>query len=236
MFGRELASAGLTVVSGFARGIDQAAHQGALTSPSGTTIAILGCGIDVDYPASTRKLAQEIERAGAVISEFPLGTRPYKLNFPIRNRLIAAISIGTLVVQATERSGSLITARLAVDLSRDVYAIPGSILDGASAGPNSLIRDGALLVQSTRDILESLPLAVRDRIVVESKGQDKLRHWAESTDNALLSALSKGRLVTVEELAAETGLSYEGILQELLNLEIQGLIRRYPGPAYIRTL
>ena len=239
MFGRELAAAGLTVVSGLARGIDQAAHRGALAAPIGTTVAILGCGIDVDYPASTRQLVEEIERAGAVVSEFPLGTRPYKPNFPIRNRLIAALSVGTLVVQATVRSGSLITARLAVDLSRDVYGVPGSILDGASAGPNSLIRDGALLVQSTRDILESLPLAVRDRMPVERHGQDRDLHLTDSTDSTpktLLSALSKGRSATVEELAAETSLPHPRILQELLELEIQGLIRRCPGPVYIRTL
>ena len=236
MFGRELASAGLTVVSGLARGIDQAAHRGALAAQIGTTVAILGCGIDVDYPASTRRLVEEIERAGAVVSEFPLGTRPYRPNFPIRNRLIAALSVGTLVVQATVRSGSLITARLAIDLSRDVYGVPGSILDGASAGPNSLIRDGALLVQSTRDILESLPLAIRDRIKVEQHEQHKDRRFTDSTPKALLSALSKGRAVTVEELGAETSLPYQRILQELLELEIQGLIRRCPGPVYIRTL
>jgi DNA processing protein len=236
MFGRELAAAGLTVVSGLARGIDQAAHRGALAAPAGTTVAILGCGIDVDYPASTRQLVEEIERSGAVVSEFPLGARPYKANFPIRNRLIAALSVGTLVVQATVRSGSLITARLAVDLSRDVYGVPGSILDGASAGPNSLIRDGALLVQSTRDILESLPLAVRDRIPVERHGRDGDLRVTDPSPNALLSALSQGRSATVEELAARTSLPHPRILQELLELEIQGLIRRRPGPVYIRTL
>ncbi|MEJ2086773.1 MAG: DNA-processing protein DprA [Acidobacteriota bacterium] len=165
MFGHGLAAAGITVVSGFARGIDQAAHRGALSARGGTTVAILGCGLDVDYPGGARPLAARIESSGALVSEFPLRTRPFKSNFPIRNRLIAALSLGTLVVQATLRSGSLITARLALDLGRDVYAVPGSIVDPSAAGTNGLIRDGALLAQETRDILEALPVLVRAALV-----------------------------------------------------------------------
>lgn len=234
MFGRELASSGITIVSGFARGIDQAAHRGAVGAPNGTTVAILGCGIDVDYPSRSQLLADEIERAGAVVSEFPLGTGPFKPNFPIRNRLIASMCLGTLVVQATVRSGSLITARLAMDLGRDVYGIPGPIFEPRSVGPNSLIRDGALLVQHPRDILESLPLAARDRLT--PSGQAPARSNTEESNNPLLSKIPIGELVSLERLALETGLAADQILHELLELEIEGLIRRCPGPTYCRSL
>jgi DNA processing protein len=234
MFGRELASLGITVVSGFARGIDQAAHRGALAAHRGTTVAILGCGIDVDYPSRSHLLADEIAQAGAVISEFPLGTAPLKPNFPIRNRLIASMSIGTLVVQATVRSGSLITARLAMELGRDVYGIPGPIFEPTSAGPNSLIRDGALLVQHPRDIIESLPIAAQDRLTQTE--QAPAPSDIEESDNRLLSKIPRGQLISVERLAVETGLATDQILRELLELELEGLVRRCPGPTYCRSL
>jgi len=234
MFGRELASLGITVVSGFARGIDQAAHRGALAALRGTTVAILGCGIDVGYPSRSHLLADEIAKAGAVISEFPLGTAPLKPNFPIRNRLIASMSIGTLVVQATVRSGSLITARLAMNLGRDVYGIPGPIFEPRSVGPNTLIRDGALLVQHPRDIIESLPIAAQDRLIQTERATAPSD--IEESDNHLLSKIPRGQLISVEKLAAETGLAADLILRELLQLELKGLVRRCPGPTYCRSL
>ena len=234
MFGRELALRGLSIVSGFAIGIDQAAHRGALAAPIGTTVAVLGCGLDVDYPRRTRVLADEIEAQGAVVTEFPLGTHPVNLNFPIRNRLIAALSLGTLVVQATARSGSLITARLAVDLGRDVYGIPGSILDQGSVGPNTLIRDGALLVQHPRDIVDSLPLEIQARL--ETGLHEMIEEVPADPSSQLLGLIPSGRLVSIEELAAKTGWTSDRILCELLELEISAQVKRYPGPSYCKPL
>src|SRR5947199_3709487 len=156
LFARSLAAAGVTIVSGFARGIDAAAHRGALGAPGGRTVAVLGCGLAVDYPRGHARLGDEIAAQGALVTEFPCGTTPRAWHFPVRNRIIAALSAGTLVVEATARSGSLVTARHALDLGREVWAVPGRLIDPRAAGPNALIRDGAALVQEPRDILESL--------------------------------------------------------------------------------
>lgn len=151
-FGKELSEQGITVVSGFADGIDAAAHQGALLGKS-STIGVLGTGIDIVYPAKNQDLAVEMSQTGLLLSEFPLNTTPVAKNFPRRNRLIAALGVGTVVIEAAERSGSLITARLAGELGRDVMAVPGSIFNPQSAGCHKLIRDGAALVTSVADIL-----------------------------------------------------------------------------------
>lgn len=232
LFGRELASYGLVVVSGFARGIDLAAHRGALRVSDGQTIAVLGCGLDVDYPRGRRRIRQALAQQGALISEFPLGARPAPLNFPIRNRIIAALSMGTLVVQGTPKSGSLITARLALDLGRDVYAVPGSIFENRAVGPNSLIRDGALLVQCPEEILESLPIGVRESLT----GQPRLElsPTAEGPAGELLSGLPFDRTVTADDLARTSGMPLDHILSLLLELEIAGRIRRLPGALFYR--
>ncbi|HYG64901.1 MAG TPA: DNA-processing protein DprA, partial [Thermoanaerobaculia bacterium] len=153
LFAQALAAAGVPVVSGFALGVDEAAHRGALAAERGETVAVLGCGLGVDYPRGQGALAREIAGRGAVVSEFPCGQEPRAWHFPVRNRVIAALTAGTLVVQAAPRSGSLITARHALDLGREVWAVPGRIFDEKSIGPNALIRDGAQLVQHPRDIL-----------------------------------------------------------------------------------
>ncbi|HBL27065.1 MAG TPA: DNA-protecting protein DprA, partial [Acidobacteria bacterium] len=155
LFARALAAAGVTVVSGFARGIDAAAHRGALAAPAGKTVAVLGCGLGVDYPAGHDRLGREIAGRGALLSEFPCHLAPRAWHFPMRNRVIAALAAGTLVVQAAPRSGSLSTARWALDLGKEVWAIPGRIFDERALGPNALIRDGAPLIQHPRDILET---------------------------------------------------------------------------------
>lgn len=232
LFGRELAACGLVVVSGFARGIDLAAHRGALEACGGLTIAVLGCGLDFDYPRRRRRIRQTISRQGALVSEFPLGARPAKLNFPIRNRIIAALSIGTLVVQATPRSGSLITARQALDLGRDVYAVPGSIFDSRSAGPNSLIRDGALLVQHPSEIVESLPLAAREALT-HTPGEPPTS-TVEGPAAELLRDLEPGQPVTLDRLASQSGKPVDQLQTLLLELEISGHIRRLPGAAFCR--
>ena len=236
-FARELAAAGLTIVSGLARGVDSAAHRGALAAAGGRTFGVVGCGLDVAYPPGTDRLRRRIAARGAVVSEFPFGTTPQRWNFPIRNRIIAALACGTLVVQGEARSGSLITARLALELGRDVYAVPGRIFDRRSVGPNRLIRDGALAAQSPRDILESLPLAVRDRL---PPGPPPVADGREASaelggDAArLLAAMTPGDRLPPEQLAAVSGLGVDRILALLLELELGGLIRREPGPAWCR--
>src|SRR3954469_6693336 len=156
LFSRALAAAGITVVSGFAQGIDAAAHRSAMAAPGGRTVAVLGCGLAVDYPKGHARLADEIAARGAVVSEFPCTLIPRAWHFPLRNRSIAALAAATLVVQAAHRSGSLITARHALDLGRDVWAVPGRIFDESSLGANALIRDGASLAQHPADLLEVL--------------------------------------------------------------------------------
>ena len=152
---RELASAGLVVVSGLARGVDGEAHRGALEG-GGRTVAVLGCGIDRDYPRSHAELARRIVASGAVVSEYPPGVEPAPWRFPARNRIIAALSLATVVVEARERSGALITADFALELGRDVFAVPGEITSGLSAGTNDLLRQGAAPLTAVRDVLEAL--------------------------------------------------------------------------------
>ena len=162
-FARELAHAGLAIVSGLALGVDGAAHRGALEADGGRTLAVQACGADRVHPWRHTRLADRIAETGAVLTEFPFDTPPYPSHFPIRNRIIAALAEGTLVVQAARRSGTLITARLALELGREVWAIPGSIYRQRAVGANELLRDGAAIVLEPRDVLESLPLGVRDR-------------------------------------------------------------------------
>jgi DNA processing protein len=234
LFGRELAACGLAVVSGFARGIDLAAHRGALTAPNGRTVAVLGCGLDIDYPRGRHRIRHKLTSSGALISEFPFGAQPRAWNFPIRNRIIAALSLGTLVVEGTPKSGSLITARLALDLGRDVYAIPGSILDQRAAGPNTLIQDGALLVRHPTEIVESLPVSVRDLLDSCMRSQDDQE--LEGLPGRLLEALPPGQSLTAEHLATATGESLDQILGLLLELEMTGLVNRLPGALFSRKL
>jgi len=232
LFGRELAACGLTVISGFARGIDLAAHRGALSACNGRTVAVLGCGLDVNYPSGRRRIRSTLPTRGALVSEFPFGAQPRSWNFPIRNRIIAALSLGILVVQGTPRSGSLITARLALDLGRDVYAVPGSIFDPRSAGPNALIQDGALLVKHPQEIVDSLPVSIRDSLI-PSRGEDR-QPAVDGPPGELLRALSPGQMVTAEHLAATTGKPLDRVLGILLELEMTGLVSRFPGAVFCR--
>jgi DNA processing protein len=233
LFARALAEAGVTVVSGFARGVDAAAHRGALSAPGGRTVAVLGCGLEIDYPAGHSALGREIAARGALVSEFPCDAGPRSWHFPVRNRVIAALSAGTLVVQATAKSGSLVTARHALDLGREVWAVPGRIFDERSLGPNALIRDGATLVQHPREILEAI-----------FPGKRPLPLFPETPAPAeppppgppgdVLSALPAGSPRAPEELAEATGLAVDQVLGALLELELAGLVRRTPGGLYGR--
>lgn len=231
--GRELALTGLNVISGFARGVDAAAHRGALSTTGGRTVAVLGCGLDFDYPRGHRALGDQIAAQGAVITEFPFGTRPAPRNFPVRNRIIAALAEGTLVIEAAPRSGSLITARLALELGRDVYAVPGPLFNDRSVGPNTLIRDGALLVQHPRDIIESLSWEIQRQLVPEE--EQPVQAPLSGPKGSLLEIMKPGHVYLPEALSTSTSWPVERVLALLLELELAGWVRRHPGPTFGRS-
>jgi DNA processing protein len=236
-FARHLAGCGLTVTSGMAEGIDAEAHAGALAA-GGATIAVLGAGVDVHYPAANARLRAAVRKRGALVSEFALGTAPRAANFPQRNRIIAGLSLGTLVVEAARRSGSLITARLAADLGREVFAIPGSIHNPNSRGCHQLIRDGAKLTETADDILSELHfLPPADACAGASSG-------AGSAAGRILG-MDKGRKILLDalgfdpadldDLVVRTGLKPEAVSSMMLILELEGHVQAAPGGRYSRV-
>jgi DNA processing protein len=229
-FAIALVSAGFGIVSGLALGIDAAGHRGALAG-AGITAAIAGAGPDRIYPRQHRRLAEEIIAGrGALASEFPPGTEPRAGNFPRRNRIISGLALGTLVVEAAVRSGSLITARLAAEQNREVFAVPGSIYNPLSRGCNELIKEGAKLVQSVNDIVEEFEL----RVAVEQRnGAASFRPEEEPRDLPLLKYIAYDP-TSVDTLVAVTGNSAETISSQLLLLELEGYVASVPGGCYIR--
>ena len=185
----DLSHAGLTIVSGMARGIDTAAHKGALAA-GGDTIAVLGCGVDVVYPSENRKLAAELAVKGLIVSEFPMGTVAFPQNFPIRNRIISGISLGVLVVEGAQYSGSAITAKLAMDQGREVFAVPGNITSKLSWGPNLLIKQGARLVQDWNDVVAELPAESRRHLI--DRGRERILAEGGATPQAAQASLLAG--------------------------------------------
>ncbi|MCJ0765846.1 DNA-processing protein DprA [Variovorax terrae] len=235
-FARALSAAGLTVVSGLALGVDGAAHEGALegAAPDAglATIAVVGTGLDRVYPKQHLELARRIARRGLLISEYPLGTPPLAANFPRRNRLIAGLSRGTLVVEAALQSGSLITARLAVEQGKDVFAIPGSIHATQSRGCHALIKQGAKLVESAQDVLEELRLpAAPDSIA--PKDQGTRTSASKEPESTLLQRLGHDP-VSLDALMARTGLPAPELQARLLELELEGQVARLPGGLFQR--
>lgn len=224
-----LANAGVTIVSGLARGIDSIAHSAA-SKAGGRTIAVLGSGLDWRsiYPSENRRLAEEIIAAGgAVISEFPCGSPPHRQHFPQRNRIIAGLSLGTLVVEAAEGSGALITAKCALDYNREVWAVPGSIYSPLSFGPNNLLKQGAKVVTSANDILESLNLNLIKEIKLEVKVT------AEGPEEEALLPLLSQEPVHIDQLILTSGLSREAVNSALVIMEIKGKIKDIGGKRYI---
>jgi DNA processing protein len=260
--GFELAAHGFTVVSGLARGIDGAAHRGALQA-GGRTIAVLGCGIDVAYPPEHRQLAETIvEQRGALLSELPLGTAPMPENFPSRNRILSGLALGVVIVEAAEKSGSLITARLALEQDRQVFAVPGSPLSGKTRGSNQLIKQGAVLVECVEDVIEDLapqlsgiasrksdgppspPPNVRPaterspsapppgRAVLSEEAFAGTNGPESEQIQAILSCLTDVQKLHVDAVIESSQLSPQTVLKLLLELELRGLVVQHPGKLF----
>ena len=249
----DLARAGLTVVSGMARGIDIAAHKAALAA-AGNTIAVLGCGVDVVYPSENRKLASEIAARGLIIAEFPMATVAFPQNFPIRNRIISGLSCGLLVVEGAQYSGSSITARLAIDQGREVFAVPGNITSKMSWGPNLLIKQGAKLVQDWNDVVVDLPPAAQRRLIDDGRERiaaQRLMSDAESQPASpasqltephqqvarkVLAALKPDQAVHLDALIEKIeDTSASEIIAALFELEILGFARQLPGRNFVKV-
>jgi DNA processing protein len=232
----DLAGRGLAITSGLARGLDAAAHRGALRA--GITYAVFGSGLDFVYPKENRRLADLVEENGAVISEFPLGAPPSPQNFPIRNRIIAGMSLGVVVVEAAEYSGSLITARLALESNREVFAVPGNITSANSFGPHVLIRQGAKLVASWQDVVEELPHPIREKILAPLVAQMQAGPEPQLDDaqSKVWKMLSLQEAVSIDTLLSKLPLPTSEVYSALLSLETSDYVRQLPGKKYIRRL
>jgi len=230
-FAKALSEAGLTIVSGLAMGIDAGAHRGGLAGP-GSTIAVLGTGVDVVYPRRNAELAAEIAARGVLISEFPLETAPAAYNFPKRNRLISGLARGCLVIEAAAASGSLITARTAAEQGREVFAIPGSIHSPLSRGCHALIKTGAKLVESAQDVLDELSGFRATGYASTTAKRDERGRQAEPS-GGLLDCMGHDP-VDIDALCSRAGLSAEQVSAELLRLELDGLVAALPGGLYQR--
>lgn len=230
---RELARHGISVASGMAMGIDGEAHAGALAG-GGATVGVLGCGIDVTYPPQHADLFEEVGMKGMLLSEYPLGTAPEGFRFPERNRIISGMSLGTVVIEASLKSGSLITAGLALEQGREVFAVPGRIDSPRSRGTHRLIQEGAKLVTCVDDILEELDLAGRLENASSRSLPGEMRADLTKEERQLLSSLEVYP-VTIDELVNESGQDAAAVFQLLLALELKGLVRQLPGQLYERV-
>jgi DNA processing protein len=223
----DLASAGIVVASGMARGVDSSAHEGALQA-KGRTYAVFGCGIDVIYPSENKSLAEKIIASGALISEFLPGTPPDPGLFPRRNRIISGMSLGVLVVQGSETSGAMITARCALEQNREVFALPGSVEDRRSRGPHQLLRDGAALVESAQDILKEFGAG---------RGQGQPAKIAlpplNPSEEAVVARLSSDP-IHIDQLVRDLNLPVASVLADLLGLEMKGWVQQLPGKLFVR--
>ena len=259
MLSRDLARRGVAIFSGMARGVDTAAHKGALEA-GGTTVAVWGTGIDVIYPKENKRLAEQIVASGgAVVSEFPIGTFPAPQNFPIRNRTLSGMSVGVLVIEAAEYSGTRITARCAIEQSRDIYAVPGNVTNKNSWGPNTLIKQGAKLTATWEDVWEDLPSQVRLELERRAEAQAAARNesgpgvtaslFDGAPGNSTGAQMSDHERLVYQQLKADDALQLDDLLDRLdgelasgevftalFELELAGRVRQMPGKNYVRTL
>jgi DNA processing protein len=229
----DLAASGLVIVSGLARGVDSAAHRGALAA-GGATVAVLGSGVDVMYPPEHAALGRAIDERGAVISELVPGTTPQPWFFPLRNRIISGLSRAVVVIEASEKSGSLITARCALDQGRDVLAVPGNVLTGRSRGAHALLRDGAKIVESADDILEELGMGGSSAGGRPSGDEDRRGRIPMAAPDPVLDCLIPGEPSDLDEISERSGLKTARLLPRLFELELQGRVRRVGGGRFVR--
>jgi DNA processing protein len=239
--GRDLAARGLLIVSGMARGIDAIAHKGALAVPGGRAIGVLGTGIDVAYPKENKKLYEQVLERGAIISEFPVGTPPVPENFPVRNRIVAGVPLGVVVVEGAQYSGSLITARLAMELGREVFGVPGHATQPVSFAPNQLIKQGAKLVTGAEDVIEELPTPVRAALVqaLQLEAGERNLLVAASLNEAerkIYEQLSSEATLHIDEIVERSGLNSSAVLATLFDLEMKGVVRQLPGKQFGKIL
>jgi len=232
----DLAAAGVTVVSGLARGVDAAAHRGALAA-QGRTVAVLGCGIDQTYPPEHERLRRQIEERGALLSEVPVGAPPHSHHFPRRNRIISGLSLGVVITEAAINSGSLITARLAAEQGREVFAVPGFVKEDTSRGTNALLKDGAALIERAQDVIDAvmpqLEPALRLRLQ-PSREKNNRGDQLGKEELLVYDALSFHPL-TVDDVIVATGLSVSAVMASLLSLELRQRVKLLPGQRYLRA-
>ena len=238
--GRDLAARGLVIASGLARGIDAIGHQGALDS-NGRAIGVLGTGIDVCYPKENRKLYEKVLERGAIISEFPLRTHPAPENFPVRNRIVAGMPLGVVVIEGAQYSGSLITARLAMEFGREVFGVPGNVTQPVSFAPNLLIKQGAKLVTNAEDVIEELPTPVRAALVQAEQPEAEQRNLLAAaslngSEKKLYELLSADEPRHIDDIVERSGLNSSEVLATLFSLEMKGIIRQLPGKQFSKVL
>ena len=238
--GRELAARGVVIVSGMARGIDAIGHQGAM-AVNGRAIGILGTGIDVCYPKENKKLYEKVLERGAILSEFPLGTYPAPENFPMRNRIVAGMPLGIVVVEGAQYSGSLITARLAMEYGREVFGVPGNVTQPVSFAPNQLIKQGAKLVTNAEDVIEELPTPVRAMLVQAEQPEAEQRNLVlaaslNEAEKKLYEMLSADEPKHIDGIVERSGLNSSVVLATLFDLEMKGIIRQLPGKQFSKVL
>jgi DNA processing protein len=238
--GRELAARGLVVVSGLARGVDAVGHQGAM-EVQGRAIGVLGTGIDVCYPKENKKLYEKVLERGAIISEFPLRTHPAPENFPVRNRIVAGMPLGVVVIEGAQYSGSLITARLAMEFGREVFGVPGNVTQPVSFAPNQLIKQGAKLVTGAEDVVEELPTPVRAALVQAEQPEAEQRNLLAAaalngSEKKLYELLSAEEPVQIDDIVERSGLNSSEVLATLFNLEMKGVVRQLPGKLFCKVL
>jgi len=238
--GRDLAKRGLVIVSGLARGVDALAHNGA-TSVGGRAIGVLGTGVDVCYPKENKKLFEKVLEKGAIISELPTGSHPAPENFPVRNRIIAGMPLGVVIVEGKQYSGSLITARLAMEFGREVFGVPGNVTQEMSFAPNQLIKQGAKLVTSAEDVIEELPTPIRSALVQAEVLESEQRNLLAAdgltpTEKKIYALLTTEQPRPIDDLVETTGLNSYEVLATLFDLEIKGIIRQLPGKLFTKVL